>query len=1072
MTQVNLRLRHEESMSKSSSENSSKQLQIENLEQRIALTAQAVTDIDPQMVVQDSGNNIEITTMLHDAHQSSGVNYVHENFGFDGSGQTIAVIDSGIAWDHYALGGGFGAGHHVVGGWDFAENDANPYDDGPAGFHGTHVSGIIGSLDSEHPGVASGADLVSLRVFNDNGQSNFTWIEQALNWVHEHRNDFANPITTVNLSLGVAWNSDSIPGWATLEDEFAQLEADGIFVSVAAGNAFQNYQTPGLSYPAASPHVVPVASHDAEGQMSDFSQRNQRVLVAPGEDIYSTVPDHLFMGSQTGQFMRGSGTSMAAPYVGGASALIREANAFMGNDHLNQDQIYEHFRQTANQIYDSATNAWYDRIDMRAAIDAIVTDAHADQWTDATDLGVLEEQLQTEGTIGKFTDVDAFRFTASEDGRVTLSFEQSHELQSLLTLRDGSFDIVGETIQFDVEAGQVYEFSMATQDGIGHYQIDIALESTGDGNQGGYDAQDLGVVTDSRFQVANVQAEAWYQIQSSQNGILTAQLLAQSNFQLEVFDGQGNQLGAVDSTNGLARFDTMVDSDQILLVRVVGDLEHGELRFTNLLDNANGSIQVDGTIANDQFQIRDQADQVLLKINGVEYHFDRDQVEQIAIHDSQGQDRIHVITGDADNLAEIGPGSIQLGNQQFQLIASGEFISLQKGGQGNDVVKLLGSSGADRIYSTGYWTQIQGQGFRNQVVGFSELLVESGAGIDIARLRGSEGDDSFGLGQSQATMSTEQGTVELRQVDRVLVEGRGGNDQISITGSEGSDEFIRSVKGMEFLNDGFSAEIQDIETIVVDGAGGSDRLLIGDTVGDDVVTVNNQGLNLASSSLSLDATGFEVIRANSHSGQDQLRVQLNGTSHMVEIGWAQTRFQSEGMTFEASGFQQVVVDATQSVDDAISFVGNQFDDRLYWMGDQTTLISNGRNFRGLGFESVTADLGGGNDVAIIVGTDEQESLEIRRHQTRWQGESYQGTLMDVDRFYVTGRGSNDAVAMFGYGQSDFVSGQNNLIQSILDEQQFYLRDFASLQAHADPDETSNADFGAVDYLFELHGDWN
>ena len=54
--------------------------------------------------------------------------------------------------------------------------------------------------------------------------------------------DFANPITTVNLSLGTAWNANNVPNWAILEDEFAQLEADGIFISVAAGNSFQNYQ--------------------------------------------------------------------------------------------------------------------------------------------------------------------------------------------------------------------------------------------------------------------------------------------------------------------------------------------------------------------------------------------------------------------------------------------------------------------------------------------------------------------------------------------------------------------------------------------------------------------------------------------------------------------------------------------------------------------------------------------------------------------------------------------------------------------------------------------------------------
>ena len=273
---------------------------------------------------------------LQEAHAATGLNAVRAEYGLTGAGQTVAVIDSGIAWDHVALGQGYGPGYRVVGGWDFTEeNDSQPYDDGPAGFHGTHVTGIIASDDPAHPGVAPDVDLVALRVFNDLGEGRLEWIESALQWVQQHQRDFENPITTVNISIGTSWNADVLPEWASLEDELQQLRADGILVTASAGNSFQELNNLGLSYPASSPYVLPVASVDSDGQLSDFSQRNQSILAAPGSNIISTIPDHVLgRDGVVNDFSPASGTSMAAPYVAGA---VRAGKASHGDDGLGVD---------------------------------------------------------------------------------------------------------------------------------------------------------------------------------------------------------------------------------------------------------------------------------------------------------------------------------------------------------------------------------------------------------------------------------------------------------------------------------------------------------------------------------------------------------------------------------------------------------------------------------------------------------------------------------------------------------------------------------------------------------------
>ncbi len=464
----------------------------ETLEERLVLSAQPLGDFFLSETLL-SGTIVdygELAPALNTVHQGSGVAHAQKSYGLSGRGQTVAVIDSGVAYDHVALGGGLGAGYRVVGGWDFTEeNDANPYDDGPAGFHGTHVAGIIGSNDAAHLGVAPEVDLVALRVFNDQGAGYFEWVENALRWVHDNRHTFENPITTVNLSLGTSWNADSVPKWATLEDEFALLESDGIFISVAAGNSFSKYNATGLNYPAVSPYVVPVASSGSDGQLSDFSQRHDRVLVAPGEKITSTVPDYLFgADGNPNDFAAASGTSMASPYVAGASVLVREAMQFAGHQNITQDAIYDHLRSTADLVYDNATGAYYHRLNLQRAIDTLLPDDFGSTESTALDLGVLQGGESVSGSISRLDDRDFFTFVAGQSGTVRFTVSSSDELAADWE-KSGGGQVGGAALSFDVVAGESYTVSLGTADRIGHYEIHIALDKAASGDAGSGDSQ-------------------------------------------------------------------------------------------------------------------------------------------------------------------------------------------------------------------------------------------------------------------------------------------------------------------------------------------------------------------------------------------------------------------------------------------------------------------------------------------------------------------------------------------------------------------------------------------------------
>src|SRR5689334_2585041 len=88
------------------------------------------------------------------------------DFGTRGKGVVVAIIDTGIDYNHEALGNGFGPGHKVAGGYDFANNDADPMDDNG---HGTHVAGIIAGDSATITGVAPDATLISFKALHASG---------------------------------------------------------------------------------------------------------------------------------------------------------------------------------------------------------------------------------------------------------------------------------------------------------------------------------------------------------------------------------------------------------------------------------------------------------------------------------------------------------------------------------------------------------------------------------------------------------------------------------------------------------------------------------------------------------------------------------------------------------------------------------------------------------------------------------------------------------------------------------------------------------------------------------------
>ena len=329
-------------------------------------------------------------------------------------GQTVVVIDTGVAADHAAFGDpdGFGPEGPIVGGYDFAETDAVPYDDGPAGYHGTFVtSQIIGLSDPSTLLDSTGEPIhiVSLRVFDDAGHSDLQWVESALDWVHQNRDQFEYPITTVNLSLGIGIDDADADAVARdrLSDELAQLAEDDILVFAASGNHFDGDLN--VAYPASDPNVVAIGSVDHDGSISDFSARGQGMFATHGDGVTGAVPDHVFgRDGVVDDTATLSGTSLAAPRAAATAVHIRGALSDAGLP-SDASSVLQWMEQNSIQRTDPITGVTLNQVDLDASLDAI--ESHLSTITNPT--GGPSEFVGDDTDQSVTLDVAAMRIDAS-----------------------------------------------------------------------------------------------------------------------------------------------------------------------------------------------------------------------------------------------------------------------------------------------------------------------------------------------------------------------------------------------------------------------------------------------------------------------------------------------------------------------------------------------------------------------------------------------------------------------------------------------------------------------------------
>jgi len=327
---------------------------------------------------------------------------------YSGEGLSVAICDTGVDYNHVALGNGGFPNGKVIGGYDTGDNDNDPMDlEG----HGTACAGIsAGDLGSDGDyigGVAYNAKLYALKITRGSGGSAYdSDIIEAWEWCITHQYDDPNyPILVINLSFGggryFGFCDSSHLAYAAAAENVATA---GMTLFIASGN--EGY-CDSLAAPACISHVVSVgAVYDADlgknppagwvgciangscvgtsgppcpekyyvdnpanaDQVTTYSNSaNFLNLLAPSNWATTTELGGGYYDTPNGF----GGTSAASPYAAGAAACLQSAAKAITGIFLTPDQVQSTLMDTGNSITDTKVAITKPRVNLGNAVAAL-----------------------------------------------------------------------------------------------------------------------------------------------------------------------------------------------------------------------------------------------------------------------------------------------------------------------------------------------------------------------------------------------------------------------------------------------------------------------------------------------------------------------------------------------------------------------------------------------------------------------------------------------------------------------------------------------------------------------------
>ncbi|NLG23270.1 MAG: S8 family serine peptidase, partial [Actinomycetales bacterium] len=354
--------------------------------------------------------------------------------GIDGSGVTVAVLDSGVDLTHPDLKDAVVESVSFVPGEDVTDVHG----------HGTHVASTVAgsgaASEGTQTGVAPGADLIVGKVLGNDGYGQESWIIDGMEWA-------ADNADVVNMSLGTTEASDGTDPMAVALNTISQ-ETDTLFV-VAAGN---NGMVSGIGSPGAAEAALTVGAVDGMDYRTWFTSMGPRLgdalvkpdLSAPGDDVLAARSQ---ASPGEGWYTSMSGTSMASPHIAGAAALLLQDDPDLSSVELKNTLMSSSFPLSEGPFQLGAG-----RLDVPAALDAEVV------ATGSISFGYFDWPHEDDAPVTR-----------------TVTYTNDGASETTLTLRVEGGDDLGGTLPDGLTALSASEVVVPAG---GTATVDVTLDST------------------------------------------------------------------------------------------------------------------------------------------------------------------------------------------------------------------------------------------------------------------------------------------------------------------------------------------------------------------------------------------------------------------------------------------------------------------------------------------------------------------------------------------------------------------------------------------------------------------